>query len=120
MRILIFIMIGTASCLAADPSVAPTPRRYTSAEWQLISAKFIERPTPMYPRRLRILRLRGSGNFRLHIDTQGQVTAVDTLKTTGDKELDHEAIKALLRWRAKPGPRWEVDVPVTFFLPPQW
>ena len=74
----------------------------------------------MYPRQLRILRLRGSGNFRLHIDAHGQVTAVDILKSTGDKELDHEAVKALRRWRAKPGPRWDVDVPVTFFLPPQW
>ena len=49
-------------------------------------------------------------------DERGKVTDVTILKSTGDKALDSESIRALLQWRARAGTRREVDVPFHFTL----
>jgi TonB family protein len=92
----------------ATPAIA---KRYTDAE---LRAMFVFRPTPYYPIELRERRITGSGIFRLYIDEQGKVTSIGILKSTGRRGLDAEALKTFVRWRAKPGPRREVDQPVTF------
>ena len=54
--------------------------------------------------------------FRVLFDEGGKVTEVKALESTGHPELDAEAIKGLMRWKAKPGPKCEGDVPITFTL----
>ena len=100
-------------CVAALLPQAATAARYPEAEWQ---ARFAHRPFPEYPARYRRLRLTGSGLFRLHVTEQGRVTGVTILKSTGHKELDSVAVSALLRWRGRPGPKWELDIPITFSM----
>jgi TonB family protein len=52
----------------------------------------------------------------MQIDEQGRVTGVSVLESTGHKELDSLAVKALSRWRGQPGPKWALDMPITFTL----
>jgi TonB family protein len=40
----------------------------------------------------------------MHVNKQGSVDAITILKSTGHKELDVLAMKALIDWRGKPGP----------------
>ncbi len=86
-------------------------RRYSDAE---LATMFVSREAPYYPLALRQRAITGSGTFRLYIDEQGRVTKIGVLMSTGNKELDASALHALVRWRAKPGAKREVDQPVTF------
>jgi TonB family protein len=88
-------------------------KTYPEAEWK---ARFAQRPFPDYPRWVRARHLAGSGVFRMRVDEQGRVVAVTVLKSTGHKELDSLATKALSRWRGRPGPKWDLDMPITFTM----
>jgi TonB family protein len=100
-------------CLLALISSPLPAAHYPEAVWK---ARFTYRPFPDYPREIRRLRLIGSGIFRMHVDEQGRVTAVSILRSTGHQELDVLARRALVQWRGKPGPKWELDMPITFTL----
>jgi TonB family protein len=52
----------------------------------------------------------------MRVDEQGRVTEVTVLKSTGHKELDSLATTALSRWRGRPGPDWDLDMPITFTM----
>src|SRR5438309_3479861 len=86
---------------------------YTDAEWK---AMFTYKPYPEYPYDSRSRHITGSGWFRMYVDQAGKVTAITILASTGNRDLDAEALRALIRWRAKPGERREVDMPVTFTM----
>jgi len=100
-------------CLVVIVSFAAIAARYPEAEWK---ARFPQRPFPDYPQWARARHLGGTGMFRMRIDEQGHVTNVSVLKSTGHQELDSLAIKALSRWRGRPGPKWELDMPITFTM----
>jgi TonB family protein len=87
-------------------------RQYSGPE---LRAMFTFMPFPEYPYKLRFVQhMGGSGMFRMIVDERGKVTAVTTLQSTGHPELDAEASKGLMRWKARPGQKREVDIPVTF------
>jgi TonB family protein len=90
-----------------------TAAKYPQAEWM---ARFYYRPFPAYPAYYRRLRMTGSGLYRLHVNEQGRVTGLTVLKSAGHKELDILARNALLLWRGKAGPKWELDIPITFSM----
>src|SRR6202035_5357570 len=91
-----------------------TARQYSPSE---LKAMFTFAPRPEYPYKLRFVqRLEGSGVFRMLVDEHGKVTNVTVLQSTRHPELDAESIKGLMRWKARPGPKREVDIPVTFSL----
>ncbi|MFL6518903.1 MAG: TonB family protein [Chthoniobacterales bacterium] len=49
-------------------------------------------------------KLTGVGIFDLRIDpATGETTGIRIVKSTGHSELDASALKALIRWRFKPG-----------------
>ena len=98
-------------CLIALISAPLPAARYPEAVWK---ARFTYRPFPDYPAAYRVRQLTGSGIFRMHVNEQGRVTAIIILKSTGHKELDALAMKALVEWRGKRGPKWELDMPITF------
>ena len=50
----------------------------------------------------------------MYVNENGRVTAIKILKSTRHPELDAEVMKALIRWRAKPGRKWDLDIPITF------
>ena len=90
-----------ALCLLGLTNSSLVASQYPKAIWK---ARFTHRPFPDYPARCRMLRLTGSGIFRMHVNKQGSVDAITILKSTGHKELDVLAMKALIDWRGKPGP----------------
>lgn len=80
--------------------------------WALFPTKAV----PIYPYDARRARATGSGIFRMYIEPDGRVRAVGVMKSTGNKDLDLAAAGGLYRWRALPGNRREVDMPVTFSM----
>jgi TonB family protein len=98
------------SALTGSPVLAA---QYPEAEWK---ARFTYRPFPDYPAAYRKRHFTGSGVFRMHVDEQGRVAAITILKSTGHKELDILAMKALVEWRGKPGPKWDLDMPITYSM----
>ena len=100
-------------CLVVFVAFSAIAARYPEAE---LKARFGQRPFPDYPQWARARHLAGSGVFRMRVDEQGRVTAVTVLKSTGHKELDSLAVKALSRWRGRPGPKWDLDIPITFTM----
>ena len=103
-------------CLGAAPSPVPLARHYTPEQWKAIRAKFTEIARPEYPALLRAWHFTGSGIFRMYINEDGRVTAIKILKSTRHPELDSEAVNTFIRWRAKPGPKWDWDIPITFTM----
>lgn len=77
-------------------------------------------PKPGYPVEDRRLHHEGIAVVRLDIDLKtGNATYVTMLKSSGFPNLDEVAVRALAKWRFKPG-RWkQVEIPVVFtFLRP--
>jgi len=79
-------------------------------------AMFPYHPTPTYPKAARLSRTTGSGIFRIYVNPDGTVKTVGVIKSTGSSVLDLAAAAGLYKWRAHPGKRREVDMPVTFVL----
>lgn len=71
-------------------------------------------PRPEYPYKLREMHMTGNGLFKVLVDEKGKVTDVLTMQSTGHVELDAESVKALKRWRGRPGPKRDIDLPITF------
>jgi protein TonB len=108
---LVCIIFAAAVSFAAAP---PRADRHISADQ--IRARFIETPKPDYPEIARRLHHTGTGIYGLYFDLRGEVSGIRIFKSTGHVELDIAALKGLVRWRAKPGPKWKVKLPVTFTL----
>ena len=71
----------------------------------------IDAPQPHYP----YLDWReGYGRYQLVVGANGEVTAVKTIQTTGVGRLDQAAIKALKKWRFRPGSVKTVLIPIHF------
>ncbi len=87
-------------------------------ERQYASGKdfFIHGHLPQYPFEARRTHQEGEARFRLYIDKSGRVTSVKTLQSTGHPLLDNAAVKSFMSFQARPGPRREAEVPVTFVL----
>jgi TonB family protein len=70
-------------------------------------------PRPVLPNEHNIIKISGSGAYRLTVDPQGNVTEIKILKrmgAAGDSRADVAALKTFFAWRAKPGPTRIVDV----------
>jgi TonB family protein len=108
LRLACVIFAATFSCATAAPR---SDVRITSAE---IRARLIETPAPDYPEIARRLHHAGTGVYGLYFDERGEVSGIRIFQKTGYPELDIAALKGLVRWRAKPGPKMRVKFPVTF------
>ena len=73
-------------------------------------------PHPVYPFEARRAMQTGSGTVLLRFDSNGDVTEVDAVQSTGSAFLDQVSLRALQRWRCKPGVYEKVYVPITFTL----
>ena len=82
------------------PGFNALARPYSDAERK---ATFIRMVQPVYPLEARRSRTEGTGLFRLYVDERGKVTEVAVLKSTGDKALDFESVRALQQWLARKG-----------------
>jgi len=78
-------------------------------------AGLIKKIEPEYPMGFVIHGAKGSGRFRLTINSKsGLVDEVKIVKSTGYSDLNKLAVKALLQWTFKPGTPSPVEVPVEF------
>jgi TonB family protein len=85
--------------------------RNFSAKWRAV---FVVTPRPDYPYEARRNNIGGKGLLRIYVDETGKVTDVKVLQSTGNRQLDTAGLIAFRHWRAKPGTRREVDMPLTF------
>ena len=67
-----------------------------------------------YPPFARKQGLEGSGLFEIHINRDGSVGSVDTLRTTGHSILDAAAINAMKQWRFRRDTIAAVRMPVQY------
>jgi TonB family protein len=89
-------------------------KRYTMTElWEM----FIRHPLPQHVYGVEHRFLYGRGEFRLFVDERGKVRSVRTLQSTRHPELDASVVEAFMQWKARPGPRREVDVRIVFAQP---
>jgi TonB family protein len=78
-------------------------------------AGLIKKVEPEYPIGFVIHGAKGRGVYRLTINPKsGLVDELKIVKSTGYKELNELAAKALLQWKFQPGTRSPVEVPVEF------
>ena len=65
---------------------------------------------PVYPREEERRGITGTVTVLLTYDANGTVTAVDVIKSSGNRNLDRAATKAAMRWKVNPGMRGGVRV----------
>ena len=110
LRLACVLFAATFSCATAAPR---SDVHITSAE---IRARLIDTPKPEYPEIARRLHHTGTGVYGLYFDERGEVAGIRIFQKAGYPELDIAALKGLVRWRAKPGPKMRFKLPVTFSL----
>ena len=72
---------------------------------------------PEYPIGFVIHGAKGRGLYRLNINPKsGLVDEVKIVKSTGYRELNELAVKALLQWQFRPGTASPLEVPVDFSI----
>ena len=89
------------------PGTSPTP--HTTPKPRLLYA-----PAPSFPPGQSLPGQAGTGRFRLTFDTQGNVTNIQIVTSTGNPYFDQAAIKTLRQWKSAPSQGWQATVPVTF------
>lgn len=89
--------------LEARATPRPTPR-----------PRLVYAPAPAFPPRAAQPGVSGTGRFRLSFDTQGNVTNIQLIQSTGNRLFDESAINTLRQWKCAPGQGGAVTVPVTF------
>ncbi|HEX5607553.1 MAG TPA: TonB family protein, partial [Candidatus Binatia bacterium] len=100
----------TPETQARWPQVAqasPTPR--ATPKPRLLYA-----PAPSFPPGQSLPGQSGTGRFRLSFDSQGNVTNIQVVSSTGNPYFDQAATKTLRQWKSAPSQGWQVTVPVTF------
>jgi TonB family protein len=96
LSVFVALFAATLSCIAAAPAPVVRPR--------VATGRMIEAPKPENPYEGQRRQPHGTGAFLLRTNIQsGRVTQVIVGQTTGDGLLDVAAVKALRRWRFKPG-----------------
>ena len=101
---------ATAAALRAAGAVSG-PVNFVSTQAYMISA-----PHPSYPYEARRAKQTGSGKFLLKFDSNGSVTDVSVVQSTGSEILDQLSMSTFGRWRCRPGIYNWVYVPITFTL----
>ena len=100
----------TADTQARWPQTAgPSPTPHTTPKPRLLYA-----PAPSFPPGQSLPGQAGTGRFRLTFDTQGNVTNIQIVTSTGNPYFDQAAIKTLRQWKSAPSQGWQATVPVTF------
>ena len=76
-------------------------------------------PLPGYPPGAEARHLEGNGMFLLHVRSDGSVSRVDIVQSTGHRQLDEVCISVYGLWRFRTdfaAKTHEVKIPVTFKL----
>lgn len=77
---------------------------------------FVYNPRPPYPPEARRHRWTGNGIFELHFNSNGTVSKVVVIRSTGHRLLDDTCKETLAEWRCRSGVYTKVKLPVNFTL----
>lgn len=109
-----------ADAVAAAVRQMPQVARATAAEFpfpplsvaeesqavgQATQPRAVSNRPPAYPNEAVLRRLEGSVSLRLHVSSEGVVTAVDVARSSGHPLLDAAAVRAVRTWRYEPARR---------------
>jgi TonB family protein len=73
---------------------------------------------PQYSREAQRTRATGTGVFELRFDYEsGRLKAIDIVRSTGNRVLDHDAITGLKEWKAKPRSIRVMRIAIMFRIP---
>ncbi len=72
---------------------------------------------PTYPYEARRRGWSGRGTFRAYAESNGKVSRVEVIRSTGHKALDDAVVTAARRWRAREARKLEIDFPIAFLAP---
>jgi TonB family protein len=114
------LKIGIITLIAALAGFSSAPAQRHGVEPQIVTGTppgLIKKVEPEYPIGFVIHGAKGRGRFRLTINSRsGLVDEVKIVQSTGYRELNELAIKALLQWQFKPGTPSPAEVPVEFYI----
>ena len=99
----------------SPPAPAEGPKKLPLAGGPRRS-KLVYSPRPEYPSWIRdgSSHTASNGQYRVTFDPDGQVKEVSVVHSTRNATLDKAAVEALRHWKATPGERWTLTVPITF------
>jgi TonB family protein len=111
--------------VAALDAVLSRVTKETQARWSQVAQasptphstpkpRLLYAPAPSFPPGQSLPGQSGTGRFRLSFDSQGNVTNIQVVSSTGNPSFDQAAIKTLRQWKSAPSQGWQVTVPVTF------
>ena|SRR2546423_2788830 len=110
----LIIILGYLASLATARAQAPGAN-VGKPRGDVVVAMFA--PKPDYTYFARTHHLEGSGVFQLRITAGGNVSSVETIQSTGYRELDDSTTKAFSRWHFRgPGRPTKVQIPITFSM----
>jgi protein TonB len=107
-----------------EPTRAPSTKPSTASSGAEGTAKpqYLSNPAPQYPESSRAAREQGTVMLRVEVDAKGRPASVQISRSSGFKELDAAAVRAVRRWRFKPATlagapvAASINVPVQFQL----
>lgn len=108
--------------VVSQPVKQQAPQQAIPVEAPKFSAAYLSNPSPVYPRRSRMLEEEGTVKLKVHVSAEGKAISVALFKSSGFTRLDEAAIAAVEQWRFVPARQantsiagW-VIVPVSFRL----
>ncbi|HEX8489905.1 MAG TPA: TonB family protein, partial [Chthoniobacterales bacterium] len=107
-QVVVVLLALTVGVLVASGEPAPRVRqvpeelRTARDSSGKMRVKALYAPMPVYPYKARLQRWEGQGLFMLLLRSNGTVSGVAVLRSTGLKELDVAAAQALIQWRFAP------------------
>ena len=100
-----------------DPNPQPVaPEKVIKMPPASPGVRAINTPRPKYPLEARQKHWEGTMLLEFLVRTDGTVSDVKVLQSTGHKILDEDAVQALRRWHFRPGTADHVQMPLTFTL----
>lgn len=109
-----------AAVPAAQAPLDVTPAAVAMAEPDRSVPRPVSTPAPNYPRASLRRGEAGEVLLRVHVGANGRTQAIDIVRSSQHRRLDHAAVAAVRRWRFEPAMRdgqpvpGEVQVPVDF------
>jgi TonB family protein len=115
----VWLVFAIGTCVARGqpaPRLRQVPEelRVVRDERGNVQAKALYAPLPVYPYKARLQSWEGRGMYMLLLRPNGTVSGVAVLRSTGLKELDVAAARALIQWRFAPSKFSKVRIPINF------
>jgi protein TonB len=82
--------------------------------------QYLSNPAPEYPASSRAAGEHGNVMLRVEVDAKGRVASIAIAKSSGFRDLDNAAVRAVKRWKFKPATVGGIPVSTTINVPVQF